>query len=581
MLKFKQKLLFISPIILIFFYLFFYASKLIRTTVISDSKDRFGTNFSYKIYDSQNNILSKSSRKFDIENESERVPTQIKNAFISAEDKRFLNHNGIDIIGSSRAFINNIQSGSIREGGSTITQQVSRLIFLNNEISITRKIKELFIAIIIDYKYSKNQILKLYLNKIYLGEGAYGINEAAQIYFGKLINELTLSEIALLAGLAPAPNFYSPYQNYDLALNKRNQILKLMYLDGHINKKDYESALNEKIIIINQKYNKDGLLINYILNESNDKLNSEVNYAIDDPILIYSSINKRWQDKAQKLSQEILPQNIEISLISIDSNTGLIKTMITSRYPRYNQFNRVTSAIRPLSSTFKIIPYCLAFLEGKNLSDIYEDEPTCWKDYCPKNFSNKYMGPVTLIKAFSNSSNIVPIKISTEFGIKKIINLANLFGLGYHQKLESFLPIAIGAYGDSLLNITNAYSTINNKGKLIDNSIIEKITSKTGEIIWKNKFIFKRIIDKDIANKLNLLLEKSVLDGSSRAASIDGKRILGKTGTSDFNKDLWFIGSIKNITTGIWIGFDDNRSTDLSSGTSANFWKIYINKINI
>jgi len=582
MLKFKHIILLISPILFIFLILF-YLNNLIKINFNYEPKDKHKlvNNFSYKIYYSQNTLLSKLSRKFNIKDDEEKIPKLIKNAFISAEDRRFLQHNGVDIFGTARAFIKNIQSGSIREGGSTITQQTSRLIFLDNQISIERKIKEIIISIIIDYKYSKNQILKIYLNEIYLGEGAKGINEASQIYFGKLISELTLSEIAMLAGLAPAPNFYSPYQNYELAKQRRDKILKIMYLEGHIDKRNYETALLEKIKITNKKNNVDKLLINFILDESVNKIDKDKKYQIEDHLIIHSSIKKEWQDKAQILSQEFLPEGFEMGLISIESNTGLIKSMVSGRYPEYNQFNRAISAKRPLSSTFKIIPYCLALIEGKSLLDTYDDSPTCWEDYCPKNFSNLYQGKSTLIESFKNSSNIVPIKISNQFGLKKIVNLANLFGIKYKKNNSYYLPIAIGAYGESLLNITNAYSTINNKGKLIQPSFIKKIKSKSGEIIWENKFQTKKIIDKEIANKLNYLLENSVLEGTGMAASIEGRKILGKTGTSDLNKDLWFIGSIKNLTTGIWIGFDDNRATNLSSGTPADFWRTYIKSINI
>ncbi len=566
-----------------FFIGFFFISNFIKNNFNYKSNNKYNlkNNFSYEINYSQGKILSKLSQKFNTQDEKEKIPELIKYAFISAEDKRFLKHNGIDILGSTRAFINNIQSGYIKEGGSTITQQASRLIFLNNEISIARKIKEILIAVILDYKYSKNQILKIYLNEVYLGEGAKGINEASQIYFGKLISELTLSEVAMLAGLAPAPNFYSPYQNYDLAIQRRDKILRLMYIEGYIDKINFEKALLEKIKVINKINNQDKLLINFILTEAANKISKKISYQIDDHIIISSSIEKEWQNKAQKLSQELLPEGLEVGLISIESDTGLIKTMISGRYPEFNQFNRAISAIRPLSSTFKIIPYCLAFLEGKSLLDTYDDSPTCWENYCPKNFSNFYQGKTTLIESFKNSSNIVPIKISYQFGLKKVINLANKFGIKYKKDLGSYLPIAIGAYGDSLLNITKAYSIINNKGELIKTSVLKKIKSKKGKLIWENKFQTKKIIDKEIANKLNYLLENSVQGGTSIAASIDDRKIYGKTGTSDLNRDLWFIGSINNLTTGIWIGFDDNRATNFSSGTSANFWKTYIESINI
>ncbi len=583
MLKFKHKFLLISPVFFIFIIFIIFLSNLLKLTLSFDLKEKLNlkNNFSYEIYYSQNKILTKLSRKFDVKNEEEKVPHLIKKAFISAEDKRFLTHNGIDIVGSSRAFINNIKSGYISEGGSTITQQVSRLIFLNNDISFTRKFKEIIISIIMDYKYSKNQILKIYLNKIYLGEDANGFNEASQTYFGKLINELTLSEIAMIVGLAPAPNFYSPYNNFKLAISQRNQILKSMYQDGFINNDEYKSALKEKIKVVNKNKKKDNLLIEYILSESKEKVNLLKNYKIDDQLIIHSSINKEWQDKAQEISLISLPEEIEIGLITIESDTGLIRNMIGGRYPKFNQFNRVTSAIRPLSSTFKIIPYGLAFLEGKKPLDTYDDLPTCWEDYCPKNFSEIYQGRTSILNAFRESSNIVAIKIANEFGLKKIINLANSFGLGYEQELKANLPLALGAYGDSLLNITNAYSAINNNGEIFKPSILEKIKLKSGEIIWENKIYSKRIIDKEIAKYLKNILEKSVSHGSGIAASIKNRRIFGKTGTSDFNRDLWFIGSIKNITTGIWVGYDDNRSTEFSSGISANIWKNFIQQINI
>ena len=185
----------------------------------------------------------------------------------------------------------------------------------------------------------------------------------------------------------------------------------------------------------------------------------------------------------------------------------------------------------------------------------------------------------SLIDAFKTSSNIVPLKISEEEGLKRIIEIANIFGLGTKHKLQEFLPLAIGAYGDSLINITNAYSAINNDGKFIKPSIIEKIELQNKNIIWENKFLETRIINSSISKQLKILLEKSVYEGNGNAAAISGQKIFGKTGTSDQNKDLWFIGSIGNTTTGIWLGFDDNRESNLSSGNAANIWKIYTKEI--
>ena len=574
----KYKYFIFSSSIFIFFVIFFPILNLIRITLNFDPL-KINTSksipYSYEIFSSDNKILRKLSRKFDVLDNTNAIPFFLKYSFISGEDKRFFNHNGIDLIGLSRAFISNIQSGYFKEGGSTITQQVARLIFLNNDLSFQRKIKEIIISLVLDLKFSKNQILKLYLNNIYLGSGAYGVNEASQVYFGKLITELTLSEVALLAGLAPAPSIYSPYENIDLAIKKRNKILKDMYIDGYISLAERDEALKEKVKLNNNDL-KDQLLINFILKEANNKIKNHKNYKF---LRIKSSINRNWQNIGQKLSKTVGPNNIEIALVSIESHKGLIRTMITSKNPSINEFNRVTSAVRPLGSTFKIIPYAAALQEGVKLSKKFEDLPTCWKEYCPKNFSEKYQGKISLINSFKTSSNIVPLKISNEIGLKKIINLANLFGLGYEQKFEEFLSLAIGSYGDNLLNITNAYAVLNSNGNIYKPSVIEKIESNKNELIWENKFIYKKILDPIVNRSLNNLLEKSVSEGSSIAASIKGKKIYGKTGTSDGNRDLWFIGSINNLTSGIWIGFDDNKKSNLSSGNAAYFWKKYISKI--
>ena len=578
--KFKSFVLIIP--ILIFSGISFYFFSLIFSTLkfdVSKNKKSRETKYSYVISSSDNKILSKLSRKFEIDNSYHKIPFLLKHSFISSEDKRFYKHNGIDLKSISRALIQNIRSGYVKEGGSTITQQVARLLFLNNELSFQRKIKEIFISLILEFRYNKNQILKLYLNNIYLGSGAYGVDEAAEVYFGKFIEELTLSEIALIAGLAPAPSIYSPYQNLELAIKNRNKVLESMYVDGYISLANKNKAIKEKIKLNYQtadNFLDDKLLINFILQETDKKIGSKNDYKF---LRIKSSINKDWQEKGQKISRYAGPKELQFGLLSIESNTGLIRTMITSKNPSINEYNRVISSVRPLGSTFKIIPYAAALIEGIKLTDKFEDLPICWESYCPKNFSEHYRGSISLIESFKSSSNIVPISITKKIGLKNIINLANSFGLGYKQEFEEFPSLAIGAYGDNLLNITNAYSAINNNGKIQSPEIIEKIESFKKQPIWENKSISKKILDLKINKKINKLLEKSVKEGTSKAASIKGKKIYGKTGTSDGNKDLWFIGSIDNLTTGIWIGYDDNKESELSSGNAAYLWKKFISEI--
>ena len=242
--KFKSFVLIIP--ILIFSGISFYFFSLIFSTLkfdVSKNKKSRETKYSYVISSSDNKILSKLSRKFEIDNSYHKIPFFLKHSFISSGGGRFYKHNGIDVKSISRAIIQNLRSGYVKEGGSTITQQVARLLFLNNDLSFQRKIKEIFISLILEFRYNKNQILKLYLNNIYLGSGAYGVDEAAQVYFGKFIEELTLSEIALIAGLAPAPSIYSPYQNLELAIKNRNKVLESMYIDGYISLADIKQLI--------------------------------------------------------------------------------------------------------------------------------------------------------------------------------------------------------------------------------------------------------------------------------------------------------------------------------------------------
>ena len=227
MLKFKYKLIFFAPFFILFLWIIIPIANLIRITFTFDFLNQYNpqNNYTYEIHSTDNEVITKLSKKFDIFDNNEEIPYFLKLAFISSEDRRFYFHNGIDLFGLSRAFLINLRSGYIKEGGSTITQQVSRIIFLNNGLSFKRKLQEIIISLIIDLKYSKEEILKIYLNNIHLGSGANGVNEAAQLYFGKLISELTLSEVALLAGLAPAPSFYSPFENYELAIKQRDEVL--------------------------------------------------------------------------------------------------------------------------------------------------------------------------------------------------------------------------------------------------------------------------------------------------------------------------------------------------------------------
>tara|TARA_Y100001970_G_C14248647_1_gene870149 strand:+ start:3339 stop:5066 length:1728 start_codon:yes stop_codon:yes gene_type:complete len=504
----------------------------------------------------------------------------IKNAFIASEDRRFRYHNGIDLISISRAILNNIFNQSSLEGASTITQQVARLVYLDQKLTYTRKIKEALLALELEKKLDKETIINIYLNNIYLGGGAYGITNASQIYFSKYPNELTLSEIALLASLAPAPSIYSPFINRELAIKQREKVLVKMLKEGFISPKQFMIANSSALELDTSTLDNSKSLypfITSIIVKEVDHLYQQNNWD-NQQLKIISSININWQSNAVEIINKNSPKDLNIALVSIESSTGLIKTLIGGNNFSETEFNLATQALRPTASTFKIFTYAAALKKGINIDDEFIDEPQCWSDnYCPKNFGNKYYGKISLLDSFKYSSNIISIKLIDLVGFEEVIETANKFGVGNINKINNYYSIGIGSSEETLLNMTNAFSTINNQGLSNKNYLITKIINEKDEIIWSHEKEQKpkQVISKEIANKLNLLLHKSVEEGTGKAAKINGFKVLGKTGTSDMNRDLWFIGSIQDNTHGIWMGYEDNRESELSSGDAARIWKLF------
>ncbi len=515
----------------------------------------------------------------------DEMPDLIKKAFIAAEDRRFYKHTGVDFWSIGRATLTNIKERSIVQGGSTITQQLARIIFLSQDRTLKRKLNEIALAFKLERNLSKEEIIGQYLNNVYLGSNAYGIADAAWVYFKKTPDLLKLEEAALIAGLAPAPSLYSPLVNADLALKRRAIVLQKMRLENFISDSELSIALRRPL-------NLEPATPKYLISEApffSSYVEQELPHLLSKEQLeigglkVHTSLNLDWQLKARDIIRNQSPINAEAAIVSVEPSSGLIRVLLGGKDFNENQFNRAAQALRSPGSTFKIFTYIAAIESGYKPEDILYDTPRCWYGYCPKNFGDRYYGEVSIANAFTHSLNTVAVDLLAKVGFEKVISTANRLGVGKERKLGRFYPLAIGAHEESVLNMTAAYAGITNRGIYIKPSAIEKIIGPNNEIIWihpKNQKDHLRALSIQAADTMNLMLREVVAEGSGRAAFLDNRQVAGKTGTSEGNRDLWFIGSIPQLTTSIWFGKDDNSPIKGSSGDAAFAWKQFMLKIS-
>ena len=512
------------------------------------------------------------------------MPSLIKKTFIAAEDRRFYTHKGVDFLSITRALKNNLNQRAVKEGGSTITQQLARMVFLTQERTIIRKIKEVVLAFKLERQLSKERILGQYLNNVYLGSNAYGIADAAWIYFSKTPDVLTLEEIALIAGLAPAPSLYSPLVNPKLAIQRRDIVLKKMLHEGFISKSELSKSIKTDLNLnpSTPKYlhSNAPFFSSWVLQKlpsliSQDQL--EVG-----GLTIYTSLNLKWQSKAKQILTEQTEDNLEGAIVSIEPKSGLVRVLLGGKNFNTNQFNRATQALRSPGSTFKLFVYATALNQGFKPEDIVEDIPKCWDNYCPKNFENKYLGKVTITNAFKYSLNTVAVELLDNVGFDQVISMANSMGLGRERELEKYYPLAIGVFEETVLNMTAAYAGVTNRGVFMEPNCIEEIRGSNNDIIWSKSVKSSKgskVLDQKVADTLNWMLQQVVNSGTGRAAKLNSRAVAGKTGTSEGGRDIWFIGSIPQLTTGIWFGYDNNQEIMMNSGYAAWVWKQYMKEI--
>ena len=507
----------------------------------------------------------------------EQIPDPLIKAFIAAEDRRFYKHGGVDYQSVGRAIATNIVAKDAVEGASTITQQLARLVYLNQERNLGRKVREAFMAQKIDRELSKKQVLEKYLNLVYLGSGAYGVGDAAWVYFSKSVDKLTLSEAATIAGLPPAPSEYSPLVNLKAAQERRNIVLDRMQEEGYITASQSQAAQSEKLklqpSVPKKLYSDTPYFTSYIQQELRNHVSKE-ELEIGG-LTVETTLNPRWQKKAEEAIKDAVT-NIgtaegfeQASLVSIDPKTGEIRAMVGGTDFKSSQFNRVTQAQRQPGSSFKPILYTTAIATGMSPNDGYLDAPYSVDGYKPQNYTRKFTGWLSLKEAITNSVNVISVKLIVDVGFEPVIQTARAMGI--KSTLMPTYSLALGASEVNLLEITSAYGTLANKGKHAEVHGIRRILNRKGELIYTADASTKPAVDPATVAIMTWMMQSVVNSGTGRAAQLD-RPVAGKTGTSESARDLWFIGFVPQLVTGVWLGNDDNYPTSSASSTAAYVW---------
>lgn len=507
----------------------------------------------------------------------QKIPPQVVQAFIAAEDRRFYQHNGVDFQSIVRAGASNLLAGDVVEGASTITQQLARIVYLNQERTFGRKLQEAMLAQKIERELSKQQILEKYLNLVYLGSGAYGVADAAWVYFSKSVDQLTLAETATIAGLPPAPSDYSPLVNLQIAEQRRNVVLERMQESGFITAAQAEQASSESLKLkpsIPKKLYSDTPYFTSYIQQQLPKLVSKEKLEAGG-LTVETTLDPKSQKAAEKAVRDAV-KNFgayegfkQAALVSINPRNGEIRAMVGGTDFNSSQFNRVTQAQRQPGSAFKAILYTTAIATGMSPYTSYLDAPYTVDGYKPENYGRKYSGWMTLREALTSSVNIISVKLLIDVGFDPVIKMAQ--NMGIKSKLLPTYSLALGASEVNLLELTSAYGTLATQGEYIEPHGIRRILSSTGEVLYNAAHKKKRVIDKDTTAIVTWMMQNVVNSGTGRAAQID-RPVAGKTGTSEEARDLWFVGFIPQLVTGVWLGNDDSSPTWSYSSTAATVW---------
>ena len=505
----------------------------------------------------------------------EEIPDSLVKATLATEDRRFFMHFGIDFVGTFRAMVENARAGGVVQGGSTLTQQLAKNLFLSNERSLSRKIKEAYLALWLEANLSKQEILKLYLDRAYMGGGVFGVTAAAEFYFNKNVRELTLAESAMLAGLYKAPTKYAPHINLPAARARANEVLTNMVQADLLTEGQVIGARRNPALAVDRSQEQlPEYFLDWALDEVKKLARRKPAMARDRIVTVRTTLDPALQRQADQAGESVLRENAKLR----DANSAALVAMVPDgavvarvggRSYGESQFNRAVNALRQPGSSFKPFVYMTAFMNGFSSSSIVPDRPFCLGNWCPRNYTRSYRGAVTLKLALTKSINTIPIRLAQNFGREKIIETA--YAMGLTHELENSVSLPIGSSEVTVIDMASSYSVFANGGYKAKGYAIMEVTNSDGEVLYQREVDepkTQRIFPEAKVHEMNDILVNVVEAGTGRRARIDGVVAAGKTGTTNAYRDAWFVGYTGNFTGAVWFGNDDFTSTRRVTGGS-------------
>ncbi len=549
--------------------------------------ERFDPSEGTRIYDDNDELITELHVERRIFVPLAQIPKSLTDAVISTEDARFYSHIGVDPMGIARAVYQNFRHGRIVEGGSTITQQLAKVLFLTPDKSLERKLKEAALALELERRYSKDRLLELYLNQIYFGHGAFGVEAAARTFFGQSVDELSLAESALLAGLPKAPTTYSPFEHADAAKRRRVIVLARMVETGRLKSAQAKAAGATPLALVppERRRNTGQYYLDYVQHLLEQEYGADV--VFKGGLHVYTTLSPSMQHKAEQALREGLrtlearrasasvrdgkrtvepagPERPEGALLSIEPHTGYIKAMVGGYDFFKSEFNRAVQARRQPGSAFKPFVYLAALEAGQTPASVVEDSPVEYrvgkggKPWRPDNYDKKFRGSITYQQALEESVNVAAVRVQERVGIRHTVDVARR--LGVQSPLAENLSLALGSSDLTLLELTSAYGVLANQGVWVRPTAVRYVLDKQRKLLEENAPLGKTVVSPELAFVMTHMLRGTIDRGTGAAAKALGRPAAAKTGTTNDYSNAWFVGYTPHLVTGVWVGYDRPRS---------------------
>ncbi|AVF02500.1 MULTISPECIES: transglycosylase domain-containing protein [Devosia] len=514
----------------------------------------------------------------------DQMPDYLLKATLATEDRRFYEHFGIDVVGTLRALMSNAQGDRGTQGGSSITQQLAKNLFLSSERTLERKIVEAFLSVWLEWNYSKDQILKLYFDRAYMGGGNYGVTAAAEFYFGKRVQDISLAEAAMLAGMFKAPGNYAPHVDLAAARGRANLVLTNLVASGFLTEGQVTAARRHPAAAIDRSddINSPNYFLDWAFEEA--KAIIESTNAPGNNFIVRTTIDTTLQSYAEEAITSVIREQgeqyrVEQGAMVVTDTQGAIRAMVGGTDYAKSQFNRAIVSTRQPGSSYKPFVYAEAFEQlGLTPSDTISDRPVCIGDWCPQNYGRSYRGQTTLLSAFAASINTVPVTLSIKTGRDAIAQLS--YRMGLRQEYPVTRSLALGVASVSVLDMTSSYAVFANRGYKTQAYGLTRMTTLNDQLVWERDADAprERVLSEQTVSYMNQMMHTVVTGGTGRRAAVDGVPALGKTGTTTSYRDAWFCGFTGNYVAAVWFGNDDYRPTNNLTGGSlpATAWQKFM-----